>query len=324
MDVSVPFGLAGTAVSGSDYILNQNAVVMIPAGQPSGAIRLTLLEDAVDEADETIRFVLGAPTNAVLGTPSEHVVTLQDNDPLPVVFFSSPAQSAEEDAGTVSVEVLLSAVSSRPITVSLVLEGTAIQYNDYTTSPVASLVIPAGSVSAPLNIHLTNDTLQETSETIIVGLGQIQNAVAGTPASHIVTILINDQPTCDIFTGNELVINASDKRVAWTLSNLGQDALLLKSITVSWPTNVANPPKFDLVKIDEHLVWDDNKPHSPATANAPWIGFDYYRALAPTPSTFSLYFTRTLLAGNYHVSFIFHNVTRGVDCSPVEKSAVLN
>lgn len=319
-DVTVAYSLSGTAQRPLDYTAPAISHVTIPAGQSTAAIPITTVNDGLDEYDETVVVTLLDPENAGLGTPAVHTLTLQDSDQSPSVYFSAASQSVQELDTTLDVQVLLSAVSTKPVTVTLEASGSATRGADYTVAPLGTLIFPPGVRSLPISIDVMDDTLQEANELVVLSLTSPMNASQGTPSSHAVTILLNDQPTCDIFTGNELVINVVDKRVAWTLSNLGQDTLILKSYTIAWPNNAANPPKFDLLKFEGHMVWDGNMPQSPATANAPWIGFDSYRVLTANPATISAYFTRTLLPGNYSVTMLFHNVELGVDCSPVTKS----
>lgn len=62
-DVSVPLKLTGTALEGEDYTLAANPVV-IPAGQTSATVSIYLVNDGIDEGDESIILGIGTPTNA--------------------------------------------------------------------------------------------------------------------------------------------------------------------------------------------------------------------------------------------------------------------
>jgi Flp pilus assembly protein TadG len=322
VDVSVPFAITdGTATQGPDYTVDTSSPLVIPAGQTIGHINLTLVVDGLDELSENVIVALGNPTNAVRGLPDEHTLTILDDDPLPVVTFSAAGQSVEEDAGDVSVQVQLSAASTLPITVPLSLSGSALPGLDFNFNQT-SVVIPPGGTGAALSVQVIDDLLRELDETILISMGQPTNANLGTPAAHTITILINDQPTCDIDDSNPLVFDSDGHGVSWTLSNFGTDTLVLSQLTISWPTGAPNAPKFAQVYSNGQLIYNGNHPQSPTTVTS-WQGFQPYRELSSTGSTVDLKFTRLLDSGSYALSLIFHNVTRNYDCSLVTSSAVL-
>ncbi|MEO5368222.1 MAG: DUF1566 domain-containing protein, partial [Magnetococcus sp. WYHC-3] len=76
--VSVPFTLGGAALNGTDYTLMTPSPLAIPAGGGSVGLQVRILEDAVNESDESLTITLGTPTNATLGSIPAHVVTLKD------------------------------------------------------------------------------------------------------------------------------------------------------------------------------------------------------------------------------------------------------
>jgi hypothetical protein len=81
---------------------------------------------------------LGTPTNAVKGTPDVHTVTITDDDLPPTVFFGSESQTVLENQDF-EVSLQLSAPSSRPVTVSYSIGGTALGGGvDYLVSSAAS------------------------------------------------------------------------------------------------------------------------------------------------------------------------------------------
>jgi hypothetical protein len=90
-DTVVPIELdsedPGTATLGLDYLLPGS--ITIQAGLTSGSFEVPIFDDSLLEGDETVRFVLGQPTNAVLGDPlthnNEHVLTILDNENAPPV-----------------------------------------------------------------------------------------------------------------------------------------------------------------------------------------------------------------------------------------------
>jgi hypothetical protein len=206
--------------------------------------------------------------------------------------------------------------------VPLSLSGSALPGLDFNFNQI-SVVIPPGGTGAALSVQVIDDLLRELDETILISMGQPTNANLGTPAAHTITILINDQPTCDIDDSNPLVLDVFGQSASWTLGNFGTDTLVLSQLTISWPTGAPNAPKFAQVYTNGLLIYDGNHPQSPYTVTT-WLGFESYRQLlGHTSSTVDLRFTRSLDPGSYVLSLLFHNVTRNYDCSLVTSSAVL-
>ncbi len=71
---------AGLARAGEDFVALPNAVV-IPAGQHRVQVRLSAIDDALSEGDETVTVVLADDGDAYdLGAPSSTTVTIADDD----------------------------------------------------------------------------------------------------------------------------------------------------------------------------------------------------------------------------------------------------
>jgi hypothetical protein len=237
-DVTVPFSVGGTATRVSDYTITFSPVV-IPAGGARVDIVITLVDDTLDEYDETVEVTMGTPINATKGTPSVHTATILDSDGPPVVFFTSTGQIANEAASSVFARVGVNGISDKPITVPFSLSGTAELGSDYTisTSPV---VIPAGSTSVDIVVDIIDDILPELSEDIIITLGTPVNAGLGSPAVHTVTILDNE-PTCPSpdslpFFGS----GSNSNKLIWTLQS--PNPLInvnLVAVTIRWPSGSA-------------------------------------------------------------------------------------
>jgi hypothetical protein len=104
----------GTAMPGSDYTATSGTLIFSP-GQTSKVVSLPILEDELLESDETFNVTLSAPTNAGLGSPSVHMVTIAANDSL---TFSASAQTVQENVGTATVTVNLNTPSAQTVTVN--------------------------------------------------------------------------------------------------------------------------------------------------------------------------------------------------------------
>jgi uncharacterized repeat protein (TIGR01451 family) len=202
LDVTIPFTLSGTATEGAgqDYTITPSPVV-IPAGDTSVDIIITVNDDSLYEADETVIVTMGTPTNVNKGTPAVHTATILDNDGAekPTVAFTAASQSGAEDVGTMTITAQLDKVSGLDVTIPFALSGTATEGagQDYTITP-SPVVIPAGDTSVDIAITVNDDDLDEDAETVIVTMGTPTDADKGTPAVHTATITDNDDlPTVD-------------------------------------------------------------------------------------------------------------------------------
>ncbi|OQW92508.1 MAG: hypothetical protein BWK79_14475 [Beggiatoa sp. IS2] len=204
-EVSVPFTVAGTATQTDDYTVDPVDRVTIPIGQTSVMITVKVVDDTVQEGDETVVLTLGMPVNATLSEVKEHTLTIKANDEpviviapppaqLPVVDVSAPAQTMVENAGAASIMVRLSAASTMDVTVPFTVAGTAMAPADYTVSG-SPLIVPAGRTEGVVTVIIVDDTLVETSETVVVTLGVPTNATLGTGAIHTLTVTDNDVST---------------------------------------------------------------------------------------------------------------------------------
>ena len=96
-NVTVDYAVTGTATgSGTDYTL-ANGTLTISAGATSGTITIAgIIDDSLDEPDETVIVTLSSPNNATLGSDSVHTYTITDNENTPTVDFNTTSSSGAE------------------------------------------------------------------------------------------------------------------------------------------------------------------------------------------------------------------------------------
>lgn len=191
-DVTVMYSLTGgTAVGGgNDYSLT-NGTVTIPAGQTSASIPLNILEDLLDEPDETIEITLSSPTNATLHGTQVYTQTIQQSD-RPSVSFETASHILVESNTTVSLPVVLSKTSSNEVRIRYAVTGTATAGGVDISFPNGQLVFPAGQTTQNLSFQLMDDSLDEPDETVIVTLYDPSNVVLGSMSVHTHLVLDND------------------------------------------------------------------------------------------------------------------------------------
>lgn len=77
--VTAPVTFSGTAANPADYTLSKTSF-SFAAGKVNDTIVVTIVNDVVSEANETVIATLGTPSGATVGTPNATTVTIVDND----------------------------------------------------------------------------------------------------------------------------------------------------------------------------------------------------------------------------------------------------
>lgn len=196
--VTVPFAMGGgaTATADTDFSYDSTAALVFPAGTTSRTITITIVDDGMDENDESFSTVLGTPQNATLGA-SSFAVTITDDDNPPSVRWNTPSRSASEgdQDTTYDYELLLSAASGKQITVPVAITGDA-EADDY--SAPASVTFMPGQMMKNFRLTIVGDNLNNpddgNTETITMTLTStgLVNAVQGSPNQVTHTIEDDD------------------------------------------------------------------------------------------------------------------------------------
>lgn len=192
LPVTLPYTVSGTAGDPADFTLAAGTLTFA-VGATTQSVPMTIAQDALDEDDETVIVTLGEGTNVVLGTDAVRTHTIEDDDALPVATFTTAAQARTEDNATVTVTVTLDAASGREVAVPVVAgAGTATAPGDFTYPAQLTLTFPAGTTTQTLDIAVKDDLVDEDNETVLLALGTLTNATAGTTSSHALTITDED------------------------------------------------------------------------------------------------------------------------------------
>ena len=191
---TIGLSFEGTATNNLDYTVDKTSVT-IPAGETEATVSFKLLEQAAGKT--VIASINYWPSNADMGEPRIHTMTIAASEApppaLPTAAFASAAQTVQENAGTVSISVVLSQASSSAVSIPFTLGGTALAGTDYQIS-ASPLTIPAGQTSGTIDIVLAADGLAEPAETIIVELGTPTGATLGATTTHTLTIAASEAP----------------------------------------------------------------------------------------------------------------------------------
>jgi hypothetical protein len=178
----------GIAAGGVDYTLSPGTLTFAP-GQTRATIVVPLIDDKLDEFNETLQVTLANPTNANLGHYATHTLTILQYGRPPLIYFSLTASSAAETSGKVLIAVQLSAPSGKPVTVNVApARSTAVAGVDYTL-PDKSITIAPGETEASIEVDLLDDGKPGPNKRLILTLSTPVHATLGTRRRHTLTIL---------------------------------------------------------------------------------------------------------------------------------------
>ena len=190
----MPFTLGGTAVSGTNYSGVTASPLVIAAGQTSGTITGTLLDDGKFNTTNTDahRYPGHADQRHAGGNHQRHADDHRKRSRADGAVRAA-TQSVNENGGTFTVTVNLSAASGVDTTVPFTLGGTAASGTDYSGVTASPLVIAAGQTSGTITGTLIDDgKFEPTNNTLTVTLGTPTNATLGATTSDTVTIVQSD------------------------------------------------------------------------------------------------------------------------------------
>nr|WP_316829064.1 Calx-beta domain-containing protein [Pedobacter miscanthi] len=254
-DTQITYTLGGTATEGTDYSAIVTKTVIVPAGQTTATITIPVLSDAVLEGPETVIATLtasGNPAVTVSNVPA--TINIADNNAASVSISTAP--TVNEDAGTATFTVTLSAAVQNAFTVDYTTtNGTATAGLDYTATN-GTLTFPAGSAAGAtltFTVPVIDDNIVETNETFNGVISNVSgNLVTIATNTATTTIIDNDATVATIAAGTNGNENgpvngtftvtlskpsATDTQITYTLSGTATEGsdystIVTKTITI--------------------------------------------------------------------------------------------
>ncbi len=233
--------LNSTALAGADYT-KTSGTLSFAAGQTSKTVMVPILGDTADEADETFKLQLSAPSNAALGASFSATATITDDDATPTVVVSDALSTYEGSSsapGTATFNILLSQPSGRTVTVNyLTVDNTAKAGEDYSVKSGSVTFVPdatTGVTPTRKSIVVTyiGDSKPELNEPFFLDIKTPINATVADGRGVVYIrnddgpqIFIDDAPA--VFEGNSGTVEQS---FTVRLSAASTDI-----VTVDWTT----------------------------------------------------------------------------------------
>jgi len=234
--ITVAYAVTGAATgTGTDYTLANGTLTYTPSQTSKTITIASIVNDLLDEDNETVIVTLSSPTNSTLGTNTSHTYTITDNDAPPSVSLGISGSPLAENAGVATVTASLNTASAKTVTVTIAPTGTATgSGTDYTLSST-TITINAGATSGTATITGADDTLDETAETVIIditgvtngsesGTQQVTASVTDDDAAPTVSLSLSGSPFAEnagVATITAVLNTASGQNVVVTIDPTG-------------------------------------------------------------------------------------------------------
>ena len=237
---SVNYAVTGGTATGADYTLASGTLNFTNGGATTQNISLTVNNDALNEADETIIITLSSPSSGInLGVNTTHTYTITNDDAAPTIAFAAATSgSTDETAANRTIAINLSAASGQAVSVVVTDLGTgsATSGTDYTAigSPL-TVNFAAGETTKNVTIPVLADTTDENDETINFQLSSPSNATLGGQTTHAFSII--DDDAAPSFSISSPSVNEGNTGTANLTYTVTLSAVSGKTVTVDYATS---------------------------------------------------------------------------------------
>ncbi|MCY4174623.1 MAG: putative Ig domain-containing protein, partial [Cyanobacteria bacterium MAG CAR3_bin_5] len=178
--VDTDSGMAGnqTTLTFSTTDWNTGKTVTVTAGED------------VDITNDSATLTHTAAGGGYAGVTGNVAVTVTDDD-TPTVSFAASSSTVAEDGGTKTIRINISPAPSSSILVDYDVSGTATEGTDF-SSINSVFLVPANLSSIDVPVVVTDDSVDENGETVILTLSDGTGYRVGSPSVHTLTIADND------------------------------------------------------------------------------------------------------------------------------------
>ena len=203
-EVTVAYADAGTgsAISGTDYTALTAGTLTFAAGVTTQTFDVSVLDDSMDEPNETVAVRLSNPNGAIFYGSAATLTgtgTIIDDDAVMLSIDSpSVAEGAAGATPTLRFTVSLSSAIASQVTVGYADAGTgtATSGTDYDALAAGTLTFAVGETSKSIDISVIGDAAVEPDETVVVTLSNAVNAALAV-TTGTGTITNDDQAPTD-------------------------------------------------------------------------------------------------------------------------------
>ncbi|HHB93395.1 MAG TPA: hypothetical protein ENK59_09325, partial [Thioploca sp.] len=197
-EISVAYKTTNGGATNEDYVEQQGTLTWLADQNNTQFITIPILADKLAEPDETFIVTLLEPTgNAVLGTPHQLEITINDVPWQSYIQFAIPEYEVNESENIVRLIATRAGSSKWPIEVAVRTENGTATEDDY-QMPENILTWASGDMEPKyVDINITQDILEETEEYFLVAIDKIAEKTEGLeldPDKIVAVVTIFDTP----------------------------------------------------------------------------------------------------------------------------------
>ncbi|MHC4648318.1 MAG: SUMF1/EgtB/PvdO family nonheme iron enzyme [Planctomycetota bacterium] len=231
---SVDYAVAGgtAKAKGVDYTLEWGTLTFEP-GQVSKKITIDIINDGLDEDNETIVVELSNPKGMYMEPDSITSHTYTIIDPRPYVRFDTDWSCGKENISPATVVVTLTDEYNKTVTVDYAASpggtatGGSVDYN----LTAGTLTFAPGDTSDKINIDIIDDAVNEGYETINIRLSNPINAREGEILEYTYGIIDKSETAWDKEYTNSLGMKLVRIRPGSFMMGFGEEQLTDEVIT---------------------------------------------------------------------------------------------
>ena len=188
-EVAVEYEFApGTATENADYAGPTSGTVTFAPGETAREIALELVDDEVDEEDETVTLALSAPSGATLADVAA-TGTIRDDD-LPRVTVAAETEEVAEGGDAAFVLTRAGATTEALTVVFAVTGGDSV----LASTPPVEAAFEAGAATARVTLATEDDGADEADATVTLTIAGGAAYEPGDPSQAAVVVRDDDDP----------------------------------------------------------------------------------------------------------------------------------
>lgn len=205
--LTLSYTVTGSATAGSDYTIQSSGSVSVPANAASVNIPVVIIDDNMDENNETVILTLTDNADYDLGSTTIHTLTIIDNDDTPTTPSSGgggggsspssapvPVINISGGEGVDEGETLVFTIRTETsVTQDTQVKITVEQTGEYTETGERTVTIKAGDKEAVYEAATTDDSIDEQDGEVTVTVLSGTGYEVGEASSVSLEVRDNDQ-----------------------------------------------------------------------------------------------------------------------------------
>ena len=227
--VDVSYSTIDNTTEAGDYTATNGQVSFAPNEQTK-TINIGILDDAIDEDNETLQLQLFGAQNASIADAIGEI-TITDNDAEPTVSIADVSTNSEASL-PVSLQITLSSASEKTVRVDYATQSTGSASSADYQSVDSFVSFAPGDTNKTVTVPIIDDALSEGNETFEVVIDNTTNTTVAAGQGTATVTITDDEGLPQISIAGATVSEAAGTATLTVQQNLQSD----DNVTVSYST----------------------------------------------------------------------------------------